>query len=169
MLSHLWSVLQREFIETTEIWKNNATNAFLPTIDIFVVFLSGRLSSIPRPWPAQGSSNTARSPVAASAERTWPGRPTIRQERKWLIDGTVKLRTTTSSSLASPPGQDTSRPWCGRIQRRWEWGRRLQVMGPPSWWPDTSQQGMSSTRATLKKTSCLRRSNWCNVTGRRQT
>ncbi|EAW58317.1 chromosome 9 open reading frame 19, isoform CRA_b, partial [Homo sapiens] len=38
----------------------------------------------------------------------------IRQERRWLIDGTVKSRTITSSSLASPRGLDTSRPWYGR-------------------------------------------------------
>lgn len=59
--------------------------------------------------------------------------------------------------------QDTSQPWYGRIQRRWEWGRRLQVTGPLLSWPDTSQQGMSSTRASLRKMSCLQRSNICPV------
>uniref|UniRef100_A0A9L0T059 Golgi-associated plant pathogenesis-related protein 1 n=1 Tax=Equus caballus TaxID=9796 RepID=A0A9L0T059_HORSE len=88
------------------------------------------------------------------------------RERRSLIDGTVKSRTTTSSSLASPPGLDTSQPWCGRIQRRWEWGRHLPVTGPPSWLPDTSQQGMLSTRASSKKMSCLQRSNLSNVMGR---
>lgn len=37
------------------------------------------LAGTPKPWPAQGSSNTAQNPVAVNVGRTWHGHPTIRQ------------------------------------------------------------------------------------------
>lgn len=43
------------------------------------------------------------------------------------------------------------------------------MTGPLLWWPDTSQQGMSSTRASLRKMSCLQRSNLSSGMGRWQT
>lgn len=36
-------------------------------------------AGILKPWPARGSSSTARSPAAASVGRTSHGHPTIRQ------------------------------------------------------------------------------------------
>lgn len=112
---------------------------------------------IQRLWQARESWRTAQSPVAASVRRILHRYPTIRQERKWLIDDT-------SSSLTSPQGLDTSQPQYGRIGRRKAWVSRPYVTAPPLQWPDTLQQSMSSTRASSKKMSHLQGSNWPDVT-----
>ena len=38
-LSHSWLALKRELIESIDIYKDNASNAALLTLNIFVVFL----------------------------------------------------------------------------------------------------------------------------------
>lgn len=109
-----------------------------------------------------------RGQCVASAERTWPGHPAISQDRGWRTGGTMTLRTTTSSGLL-PLWDGALHGHVWKNTKKMGWERHLQVMGPPLWRLDTSQQGMSSTRASLRKTSCLQRSNLPNAMGRRQS
>lgn len=60
-----------------------------------------------RPWPARGCSSTARSPVVASAERTWHGPPTIRQVGRFLG---CPPRAPPPPSLLSWAGTSVCRP-----------------------------------------------------------